>query len=92
MFYKGEYHPESAFYRGIGIYPSDTMKSTYRLIELEAGCFKLNPGTIKEGLKGKEVINGAYFCDAELFRYFYKFERLRDEPYKDYALRSLYWH
>ena len=68
MFYKDEYLPESAFYRGIGIYPSDTMKSIYRLIELEAGSFKLNSGTIKEELKGKEVVNGAYFCDAELFR------------------------
>jgi two-component SAPR family response regulator len=69
----------SAMYREMGIKPSDTMKSLYRLIGLEAGSFELDLGTIQEGLKGKEVVNGAYFCDAELFRYFYKLERLRGE-------------
>lgn len=69
----------SAFYREMGIKPSDALKSIYRLIGLEAGSFELDLGTIQEGLKGKEVVNGAYFCDAELFRYFYKLERLRGE-------------
>lgn len=69
----------SAFYREMGIKPSDTMKSVYRLIALEAGSFELDLGTIQEGLKGKDIINGAYFCDADLFRYFYKLERMRGE-------------
>ncbi len=69
----------SAYYREMGVKPSDTMKSIYRLIGLESGSFELDLGAIQEGLKGKEVVNGAYFCDAELFRYFYKLERVRGE-------------
>jgi len=69
----------SAYYREMGVKPSAELKSLYRLISLESGSFELDLSTIQEGLKGKEVINGAYFCDAELFRYFYKLERLRGE-------------
>jgi hypothetical protein len=69
----------SAYYREMGVKPSDAMKSIYRLIGLESGSFELDLGAIQEGLKGKEVVNGAYFCDAELFRYFYKLERVRGE-------------
>ncbi|MBW6464735.1 MAG: winged helix-turn-helix domain-containing protein, partial [Firmicutes bacterium] len=69
----------SAYYRELGVKPSNELKSLYRLISLESGSFELDLGTIQEGLKGKEVVNGAYFCDADLFRYFYKLERLRGE-------------
>ena len=69
----------STFYREMGIKPSDAMKSLYRLVGLETGSFELDLNTIQEGLKGKDIVNGAYLCDAELFRYFYKLERLRGE-------------
>ncbi len=69
----------SAYYREMGVKPSAELKSLYRLISLESGSFELDLGTIQEGLKGKELINGAYLCDAELFSYFYKLERLRNE-------------
>ena len=69
----------SAFYREMGIKPSDAMKSLYRLVGMETGSFELDLNTIQEGLKGKDIVNGAYLCDAELFRYFYKLERLRGE-------------
>lgn len=69
----------SAFYREMGIKPSEQMKNLYRIVGAEAGSFELDLGTIQEGLRGKEAINGAYLCDAELFRYFYKLERLRVE-------------
>jgi two-component SAPR family response regulator len=69
----------SAFYREMGIKPSEQMKNLYRIVGAEAGSFELDLGTIQEGLRGKEAVNGAYLCDAELFRYFYKLERLRVE-------------
>lgn len=69
----------SVFYREMGIKPSAAMKSVYRLIGLEAGSFELDLGTIQEGLKGKEQVKGAYLCDPELFRYFYKLEQVRGE-------------
>ncbi|MDW7740408.1 MAG: BTAD domain-containing putative transcriptional regulator [Bacillota bacterium] len=69
----------SAYYQEMGVKPSDSMKSLYRLIGLESGSFELDLGTIQEGLKGKDVVKGAYLCDAELFKYFYKLERLRSE-------------
>jgi len=69
----------SAFYRELGIKPSEHMKNLYRLTGVESGDFELDLHTIQEGLKGKEAVNGAYRCDPELFRYFYNLERLRTE-------------
>jgi len=69
----------SAFYREMGIKPSEHMKNLYRLAGAEPGEFELDLHTIQEGLKGKEAVNGAYRCDPELFRYFYNLERLRTE-------------
>ncbi|MDY6826384.1 MAG: BTAD domain-containing putative transcriptional regulator [Bacillota bacterium] len=69
----------SAFYREMGIKPSNALKNIYRQAGLEAGSFELDLGVIQEGLKDKQVSNGAYLSDAELFSYFYKLERLRGE-------------
>ncbi len=68
-----------AFYRELGVKPSDEMKKLYRMVGLETGSYELDLATIQEGLKGKEVVSGAYFCDTELFRYFYNLERMRSE-------------
>ncbi len=69
----------SAFYREMGIKPSEHMQNLYRLIGQDNKDFELDLTTIQERLKGKEAANGAYLCDPELFRYFYKLERLRNE-------------
>jgi len=69
----------SAFYREMGIKPSEHMRNLYRLIGTEAKDFELDLTTIQERLRGKEAAHGAYLCDPELFRYFYKLERLRTE-------------
>lgn len=69
----------SAYYREMGVKPSDAMKRLYRIIGQETGSYELDLDTIQEGLRGKENVNGAYLCDVELFRYFYKLERLRGE-------------
>ncbi len=79
----------TVFYREMGIKPSEQMKNLYRLVGVEPGGFELDLATIQEGLKGKEAVNGAYLCDAELFRYFYKLERLRFERSGDSILLGL---
>ncbi len=67
------------FYREMGIIPSDTLKNLYRIAGQKAGAFELDLDTIQEGLSSQESAKGSYLCDPELFRYFYKLERLRSE-------------
>ncbi len=69
----------SAFYREMGIKPSEQMKTLYRLMGVQPGDFELDLTTIQEHLKGKDDRNGAFYCDPELFRYFYNLERFRVE-------------
>lgn len=78
------------FYRELGIKPSNHLKSLYRLVGAEPGNFELDLSTIQEGLKGKESISGAYYCDAELFRYFYNLERVRVERNGQSVLLGLF--
>ena len=80
----------SIFYREMGIKPSEHMKNLYRLVGTEPGSFELDLSTIQEGLKGKESVNGAYYCDAELFRYFYNLERARVERNGQSVLLGLF--
>lgn len=80
----------SIFYRELGIKPSDHLKNLYRLVGTEPGSFELDLLTIQEGLKGKETVNGAYYCDAELFRYFYNLERVRVERNGQSVLLGLF--
>ncbi len=80
----------SIFYREMGIKPSDHLKSLYRLVGSEPGSFELDLLTIQEGLKGKESDGGAYYCDAELFRYFYNLERARVERNGQSVLLGLF--
>ncbi len=69
----------SAFYHEMGVKPSDHMKQLYRQVGLETGSFELDISTIQESLKSKKAVSGAYYCDPEMFRYFYKLEQLRSE-------------
>ncbi len=80
----------SIYYRDLGIKPSEHMKTLYRLVGAEPGSFELDLTTIQEGLKGKESYSGAYLCDAELFRYFYKLERVRVERSGQSVLLGLF--
>ncbi len=80
----------SAFYREMGIKPSEQMKSIYRLLGTHAGEFELDLNTIQESMKGKEAVNGAYYCDSEIFRYLYKLERIRGERSGQSVLLGLF--
>jgi len=80
----------SIFYRELGIRPSDQLKSLYRLVGAEPGSFELDLSTIQEGLKRKESVSRAYYCDPELFRYFYNLERVRVERNGQSVLLGLF--
>lgn len=69
----------SVFYREMGIKPSAELKKLYRQVGLETGSFELDLSTIQENLKNKKAVKGAYYCDPELFRYFYTLEQNRSE-------------
>jgi len=78
------------FYREMGIKPSEQMKNLYRLVVADPGSFELDLTTIQEGLKSKDADNGAYYCDVEFFRYFYKLERARFERNGQSVLLGLF--
>jgi DNA-binding response OmpR family regulator len=69
----------STFYHEMGIKPSMEMRKLYEQIGLESGNPELNLSKIQDGLKSKDLTNGALFCDTEQFRYSYKLEQLRCE-------------
>ena len=69
----------STFYHEMGVKPSVEMRKLYELIGLESGNPELNLSKIQDGLKSKDLTNGALFCDIEQFRYSYKLEQLRCE-------------
>lgn len=79
----------SALYRDMGVKPSDEMKKLYRQVGIETGSFELDLSTIQENLKNKKSVSGAYYCDPEMFRYFYKLEQLRSERNDHPVLLSL---
>lgn len=80
----------SIFYRELGIKPSEYMKNLYRLVGAVPGSFELDLSTIQEGLRGKDSVDGAYYCDTELFRYFYNLERARLERNGQSVLLGLF--
>ncbi|HSW35195.1 MAG TPA: BTAD domain-containing putative transcriptional regulator [Candidatus Limnocylindrales bacterium] len=79
----------SRFYREMGVKPSDEMKNLYRLVGAQKGGFELDLTTIQEGLKSRESTRGVYFCDCDLFKYFYKLERLKSERSSQLVLLCL---
>ncbi len=69
----------SAFYKEIGLSPSENMKKVYEKIQSESDNPELNLNKIQAGLNGKDLPEGALYCDADQFRLFYKLEQLRGE-------------
>lgn len=67
------------FYQEMGIKPSVKLRDLYRHAAYEESSFELDLSNIQENLSAESVKQGAYFCDAELFRYFYNLERARME-------------
>lgn len=67
-----------AFFREMGIKPSPELNGLYRRMQCEdAEGFELDVTLLQEGLSGRREVKGAYSCNPEMFRYFYKLERNR---------------
>lgn len=70
----------AAFYREMGLKPSAEMRQLYaRIQSAEEGGFNLNLALLHKRLTDRENNRGAFFCDLELFRYFYQLEKKRLE-------------
>lgn len=69
----------SAFYKEMGLTPSEEMKKVYEKIQKESDNPEIDLNIIQAGLNGKELPEGALYCDADQFRFFYKLEQLRGE-------------
>ncbi len=69
----------SAFYREMGLTPSEGLKKVYEKIQQESDNPQIDLNKIQAGLNGKELPEGALYCDADQFRFFYKLEQLRGE-------------
>jgi DNA-binding NarL/FixJ family response regulator len=69
----------SAFYKEMGLTPSADLKKVYEKIQGESDNPEIELNIIQAGLNGKELPEGALYCDADQFRFFYKLEQLRGE-------------
>lgn|GEM_PF-1170035 len=69
----------SAFYREMGLTPSEGLKKVYEKIQQESDNPQIDLNRIQAGLNCKELPEGALYCDADQFRFFYKLEQLRGE-------------
>jgi len=69
----------SAFYKEMGLTPSEEMKKVYDKIQKESDNPEIDLNKIQAGLNSKVLPEGALYCDADQFRFFYKLEQLRGE-------------
>ncbi|MEW5784829.1 MAG: BTAD domain-containing putative transcriptional regulator [Bacillota bacterium] len=69
----------ATFYRDLGAKPSAAMRNLFRVLKMEHDNFDLDLTFIQEGLRDRQAANGAFYCDADVFRQLYKLERFRGE-------------
>ncbi|MEG2204142.1 MAG: BTAD domain-containing putative transcriptional regulator, partial [Oscillospiraceae bacterium] len=62
------------FYRELGVRPSKEMRTVYREIAGTLGNVETDLGIIKEDLCEKDALEGAFFCDYEVFKNMYRIE------------------
>lgn len=68
------------FYREMGARPSNALRDVCNTICHEDSCsVNLDLNAIQEGLLHRDEAKGAFICDRDLFRYFYRQESLRSE-------------
>lgn len=65
-------------YRELGVKPSPAMLRIGRIIQNSGEKLSTDLSTIQDNL-GADNIEGAFVCDADIFRYIYKLERRRRE-------------
>ncbi|MBC8584732.1 winged helix-turn-helix domain-containing protein [Oscillospiraceae bacterium NSJ-64] len=62
------------FYRELGVKPSESMRNLYREIVKAVNSVETDLGVIKEDLSEHSMIDGAFYCDYEVFRNMYRME------------------
>ncbi|NLY38276.1 MAG: diguanylate cyclase [Firmicutes bacterium] len=69
----------AAFYRDLGAKPSPAMRSLFQVLRMDYDNFDLDLSVIQESLRDRKAAQGAFYCDRDTFRHFYRLERLRSE-------------
>ncbi|MGB4125481.1 MAG: BTAD domain-containing putative transcriptional regulator [Dethiobacteria bacterium] len=64
----------SLYYHEMGVKPSPAMRNIYRRLILNHESVEKDLNTISNQLREREILDGAFQCDAEIFRYLYKLE------------------
>lgn len=62
------------FYRELGVKPSKTMRALYHQIAKSIQSVETDLDTIKQSLNEKKSVDGAFYCDYEVFRSLYQLE------------------
>jgi hypothetical protein len=62
------------FFRELGVTPSAEMRSLYREIARTPHDVEIDLNVIKEDLRESEKINGAFYCEYEIFKSMYRQE------------------
>lgn len=62
------------FYRELGVRPSEALRRLYRDIAGTLGSIETDLSIIKEDLCEKSAIEGAFYCDYEVFKNIYRIE------------------
>lgn len=70
----------AVFYRELGLKPSAEMRQLYgRIQSAEEGSYNLNLILIQQRLMERQNTRGAFFCDPDIFKYFFQLEKNRQE-------------
>lgn len=69
----------SVFYRELGIKPSPALGELRRLMQADDPAAALDLTSIQDSLLDRRALDGAFFCDPEVFRFLYKLEARRVE-------------
>lgn len=69
----------SLFYQELGVKPSPALKKLYRRIKNSEQVIELDLVYIQESLSDRKEAAGAFACDPDTFRFFYKLEGRRME-------------
>lgn len=68
-------HIANLLYRELGVQPSDSLQRLYQSIHRDNQYIQYDIKTIKENLREPiESLNGAFLCDYDVFRQFYRLE------------------
>ncbi len=69
----------SLFFQHQGVSPSPAMREIYRRMIADNDNLIMDVRDIQEGIRTRDATDGAFFCDSDSFRLFYRLEERRIE-------------